>query len=71
MDIINPDITIEDKPLKHVTPLMKEQFDRHIKALLEIGVIRPSTSKHQTMIFIINSGTSIDPKIGKEIKGKK
>jgi ribonuclease HI len=70
LDLINPNLTIEDKPLKHVTPLMKEQFDRHIKALLEIGVIRPSTSKHRTMAFIVNSGTSIDPKTGKEIKGK-
>jgi hypothetical protein len=70
LDIINPGLTIEDKPLKHVTPLMKEQFDKHIKALLEIGVIRPSTSKHRTMTFIVNSGTSIDPKTGKEVKGK-
>ena len=70
LDIINPDITIEDKPLKHVTPAMKEQFERHVKALLEIGVIRPSTSRHRTMAFIVNSGTSIDPKTGKEVKGK-
>ena len=70
LDLINPDLTIEDKPLKHVTPVMQEQFTRHIKTLLDIGVIRPSTSRHRTMAFIVNSGTSIDPKTGKEVKGK-
>ncbi|KAJ4788739.1 polyprotein [Rhynchospora pubera] len=70
LDIINPDLTIEDKPLKHVTPTMQEQFNRHIKALLDIGVIRPSKSRHRTMAFIVNSGTTIDPKTGKETKGK-
>ena len=70
LDLINPDLTIEDKPLKHVTPVMQEQFTRHIKALLDIRVIRPSTSRHRTMAFIVNSSTSIDPKTGKEVKGK-
>ncbi|KAJ4816125.1 polyprotein [Rhynchospora pubera] len=70
LDIINPDITIQDKPLKHVTPAMKEQFDRHVQALLKIGVIRPSKSRHRTMAMMVNSGTSIDPKTGAEIKGK-
>ncbi|KAI0518921.1 hypothetical protein KFK09_006358 [Dendrobium nobile] len=32
LDIKNPDITIEDRPLKHVTPQMQESFQRHIKA---------------------------------------
>ncbi|KAJ1685823.1 hypothetical protein LUZ63_017213 [Rhynchospora breviuscula] len=70
LDIINPDITIQDKPLKHVTPAMKEQFDKHVQALLKIGVIRPSKSRHRTMAIMVNSGTSIDPKTGAEIKGK-
>ncbi|KAJ4812318.1 polyprotein [Rhynchospora pubera] len=70
LDIINPDITIQDKPLKHVTPAMKEQFDKHVQALLKIGVIRPSKSRHRTMAMMVNSGTSIDPKTGAEIKGK-
>ncbi|KAJ4746297.1 polyprotein [Rhynchospora pubera] len=70
LDIINPDITIQDKPLKHVTPAMKEQFDKHVRALLKIGVIRPSKSRHRTMAMMVNSGTSIDPKTGAEIKGK-
>ncbi|KAJ4792967.1 polyprotein [Rhynchospora pubera] len=70
LDIIDPDITIQDKPLKHVTPAMKEQFDKHVHALLKIGVIRPSKSRHRTMTMMVNSGTSIDPKTGAEIKGK-
>ncbi|KAJ4752324.1 polyprotein [Rhynchospora pubera] len=68
--IINPDITIQDKSLKHVTPPMKEQFYKHVQALLKIGVIRPSKSRHRTMTMMVNSGTSIDPKTGAEIKGK-
>ncbi|KAJ3688186.1 hypothetical protein LUZ61_017350 [Rhynchospora tenuis] len=70
LDIINPDVTIQDKPLKHVTPAMKEQFDKHVQALLKIGVIRPSKSRHRTMAMMVNSGTSIDQKTGTEIKGK-
>ncbi|KAJ4791287.1 polyprotein [Rhynchospora pubera] len=70
LDIINSDITIQDKPLKHVTPAMKEQFDKHVQALLKIGVIRPSKSRHRTMAMMVNSGTSIDPKTGAEIKDK-
>ena len=70
LEIINPDLTIQDKPLKHVTPAMQEQFNRHVKALLDIGVIRPSTSRHRTMAIMVNSGTTVDPKTGKETKGK-
>ena len=49
---------------------MQEQFNRHVKALLDIGVIRPSTSRHCTMAIMVNSGTTVDPKTGKETKGK-
>ncbi|KAJ1690006.1 hypothetical protein LUZ63_014161 [Rhynchospora breviuscula] len=70
LDIINPDLQIQDKPLKHVTPQMKEQFEKHTKALLQLGVIRPSKSRHRTMAIMVNSGTTIDPITGKEIKGK-
>ncbi|KAJ4755548.1 polyprotein [Rhynchospora pubera] len=49
---------------------MKEQFDKHVQALLKIEVIRPSKSRHRTMAMMVNSGTSIDPKTGAEIKGK-
>ena len=34
IEIINPDITIQDKPLKHVTPAMEDAFKKHIDALL-------------------------------------
>ncbi|GKA52523.1 hypothetical protein Tco_0745838 [Tanacetum coccineum] len=70
LDIINPDITIEDRPLKHVTSAMEDSFRKHVDCLLRIGDIRPSKSRHQTMAMIVNSGTTIDPVTGKEIKGK-
>nr|GFA73429.1 TPA: orf y [Tanacetum cinerariifolium] len=70
LDIINPDITIEDRPLKHVTPAMEDSFKRHVDSLLKIGAIRPSKSRHKTMAMIVNSGTTIDPVTGKEVKGK-
>ncbi|GJU65970.1 putative reverse transcriptase domain-containing protein, partial [Tanacetum coccineum] len=70
LDIINPDITIEDRPLKHVTPAMEELFRKHVDSLLKIGAIRPSKSRHRTMAMIVNSGTAIDPVTGREVKGK-
>nr|GEZ04636.1 TPA: orf y [Tanacetum cinerariifolium] len=70
LDIINPDITIEDRPLKHVTLAMEDSFKRHVDSLLKIGAIRPSKSRHRTMAMIVNSGTTIDPVTGKEVKGK-
>ncbi|GKA40520.1 Orf y [Tanacetum coccineum] len=70
LDIINSDITIEDRPLKHVTPAMEDSFKKHVDSLLKIGTIRPSKSRHRTMAMIINSGTTIDPATGREIKGK-
>nr|GEW44778.1 ORFIII-like polyprotein [Tanacetum cinerariifolium] len=70
LDIINPVITIEDRPLKHVTPAMEDSFRRHVDSLLKIGAIRPSKSRHRTMAMIVNSRTIIDPVMGKEVKGK-
>lgn len=70
LEIINPDITIQDKPMKNVTIGMEESFKAHIDQLLKLKVIRPNQSRHRTMAFIVKSGTSIDPKTGKEIKGK-
>ncbi|GKA29579.1 Orf y [Tanacetum coccineum] len=70
LDIINPDITIEDRPLKHVTPAMEDSFKKHVDSLLKIGAIRPSKSRHRTMAMIVNSGTTIDPATRREIKGK-
>ncbi|GJX30029.1 Orf y [Tanacetum coccineum] len=70
LDIINPDIPIEDRPLKYVTPAMEDLFRKHVDSLLKIGDIRPSKSRHRTMAMIVNSGTTIDPVTGREVKGK-
>ncbi len=70
LGIINPSITIQDKPLKHVTPDMAQKFGKHVQALLQLGVIRESKSQHRTMAMIVNSGTMLDPKTGKEVKEK-
>nr|GFC15089.1 RNA-directed DNA polymerase [Tanacetum cinerariifolium] len=70
LDITNPDITIEDRPLKHVTPAMEDSFKKHVDSLFKIGAIRPSKSRHITMAMIVNSGTTIDPVTGKDVKGK-
>ena len=70
IDIINPDITIQDKPLKHVTPAMQDSYRKHVKALLEIGVIRPSQSRHRTIAILVNLGSTIDPVTKKVIHGK-
>nr|GFA95452.1 TPA: orf y [Tanacetum cinerariifolium] len=58
LDIINPDITIEDRPLKHVTPAMEDSFKKHVDSILKIGAIRPSKSRHRTMAMIVHSGTT-------------
>ncbi|GKE89703.1 hypothetical protein Tco_1567178, partial [Tanacetum coccineum] len=68
--IINPDITIEDRPLKHVTPAMEDSFRKHVDSLLKIGAIRPSKSRNRTMAMIVNLGITIDPVTGREVKGK-
>ncbi|GJR64434.1 Orf y [Tanacetum coccineum] len=70
LDIINPDVTIEDKPLKDITPAMEASFKKHIDSLLKLEVIRPSKSRHRTMAMMVNSGTSIDPATGAEVRGK-
>ncbi|AAR86692.1 polyprotein III [Banana streak GF virus] len=70
LEIKNPDLIIEDRPLKHVTPAMKETMTKHVQRLLDIKVIRPSTSKHRTTAIMVNSGTEIDPITGAEKKGK-
>ncbi|KAG6529343.1 hypothetical protein ZIOFF_011540 [Zingiber officinale] len=69
LDIINPDITIQDKPLKHVTPAMEATFKVPIEALLKLKVIQPSMSRHRTIAFIVQSGTTVDPATGQEKKG--
>ncbi|GJX55743.1 Orf y [Tanacetum coccineum] len=49
---------------------MEDSFKKHFDSLLKIGAIRPSKSRHRTMAIIVNSGTTIDPTTGREIKGK-
>uniref|UniRef100_A0A8F8XBN9 RNA-directed DNA polymerase n=1 Tax=Rubus yellow net virus TaxID=198310 RepID=A0A8F8XBN9_9VIRU len=70
LDIKNPDIVISSKPPDSVSKETKAQYQRHIDALLKIGVIQPSKSKHRTAAFITHSGTSIDPITKKEVRGK-
>ncbi|KAJ6290083.1 hypothetical protein OIU78_025907 [Salix suchowensis] len=71
IDVRDLDTTIEFRPLKHVTPYMKDKFAKHVKALLDLGVIRANKSRHRTTAIIVQSGTTIDPKTGKEVRGKK
>ncbi|GKD25158.1 retrotransposon protein, putative, ty3-gypsy subclass [Tanacetum coccineum] len=49
---------------------MEDSFRKHVDSLLKIGAIRPSKSRHRTMAMIVNSGTTIDPATGREVKGK-
>nr|QUQ60708.1 polyprotein [Cacao mild mosaic virus] len=70
LEIINPQLKIEDKPLKHITPQMQESFNKQVDSLLKLGVIRPSKSPHRTTAFLVKSGTTVDTKTGKETKGK-
>nr|AWK49042.1 ORF3 [Taro bacilliform CH virus] len=70
LEIKNPDLTIEDRPLKHISPQLEASYKRHTEALLKLGTIRPSKSKHRTTAIIVNSGTTIDPVTGKEVRGK-
>ncbi|CAL5326497.1 unnamed protein product [Camellia sinensis] len=70
LDLKNSDFVIDDKPMKHITPAMKQSFKRHIDQLLELKVIRPSKSRHRTTAFIVNSGTYIDPITKEERRGK-
>nr|QCL07907.1 polyprotein [Sweet potato badnavirus B] len=68
--IKNPDLIIQDPPLKHVTPAAKEFFQNQVSSLLKAQLIRPSKSRHRTTAFMVESGTSVDPKTGKEVRGK-
>ncbi|GKC15007.1 retrotransposon protein, putative, ty3-gypsy subclass [Tanacetum coccineum] len=49
---------------------MEASFKKHIDSLLKLEVIRPSNTRHRTMAMMVNSGTSIDPATGAEVKGK-
>jgi len=67
LDIINPDLTIQDKPIIP-SPQQKDWFEEQIQKLVKIGVIRKSNSRHRSAAFIVQSGTEI--KEGKEVRGK-
>ncbi|GJR29794.1 hypothetical protein Tco_1106026 [Tanacetum coccineum] len=45
-------------------------IQKHVDSLLKLGTIRPSKSRHKIMAMIVNSGITIDPATGREIKGK-
>ncbi|GJW38295.1 hypothetical protein Tco_0064140 [Tanacetum coccineum] len=49
---------------------MEDSFGKHVDSLLKIGDIRPCKSRHQTVAMIVNSGTTINPVTGREVKGK-
>lgn len=70
LKIINRDFVVQDKPMKQVTPIIEKAFDKHGKTFLDIGVVRLSKSIHRIIGMIVNFGTTVDPKIGKEIKEK-
>ncbi|QHF16180.1 polyprotein [Camellia lemon glow virus] len=70
LDLKNPDLTIDDKPWKHITPALRESFQRHVDELLGLKVIRPSKSRHRTCAFMVQSGTYVDPITKLEKKGK-
>nr|GFC11873.1 ORFIII-like polyprotein [Tanacetum cinerariifolium] len=38
LDIINPDVTIEDRPLKHVTPAMEDTFKKHVDRFHQVAM---------------------------------
>ncbi|GJV61603.1 Orf y [Tanacetum coccineum] len=69
LDIINPDITIEDRPLRHVTPAMEGLIQKTL-IVFSNWCNTPSKSRHRTMAMIVNSRTTIDPVTGREVKGK-
>lgn len=53
LDIINPDLVIQDKPLTSVPPAMEGEYKMHIEELLKLKVIRNSHSRHRTNAFIV------------------
>ena len=54
LEIINPDITIKTQDLAYSLEDRKE-FKMHIEELLELKVIRNSTSRHRSPAFIVNN----------------
>ena len=53
LDIINPDLIIKTKDIPY-SNFEQEECKNHIKALLQLKVIEPSTSPHRSPAFIVN-----------------
>lgn len=53
LDIINPDLIIKTKDIQYGN-LEQEECQLHVKTLLGLKVIRPSTSPHRSPAFIVN-----------------
>nr|GEZ72792.1 TPA: orf y [Tanacetum cinerariifolium] len=51
LDIINPDITIEDRPLKHVTPAMEDSFKKHVDRTTIDPVTGKEVKGKKRMVF--------------------
>jgi len=53
LEIINPDLIIKTKDIPYGN-FEQEECKNHIKALLQLKVIEPSTSPHRSPAFIVN-----------------
>ena len=53
LDIINPDLVIKTKDIQFGN-FEQEECKSHIKSLLDLKVIEPSTSPHRSPAFIVN-----------------
>ena len=53
LEIINPDMIIKTKDIRYEN-FEQEECKSHIKPLLDLKVIAPSTSPHRSHAFIIN-----------------
>nr|GEU96850.1 ORFIII-like polyprotein [Tanacetum cinerariifolium] len=53
LDIINPDITIEDRLLKHVTPAMEDLFKRHVDRFHQVAMDEESIPR---IAFLVLGG---------------
>ena len=53
LNIINPDLIIKTKDIPY-SNFEQEKCKNHIKALLQLKVIEPSTSPHRSPAFIVN-----------------
>nr|WNH14479.1 reverse transcriptase [Physostegia virginiana caulimovirus 2] len=52
--LINPDTVIKVKPMRY-SPKDRDEFDVQIKELLDLGVIIPSMSPHQSPAFLVEN----------------